>query len=81
MTPFPRSSGTLRAIHHLDDLVRLPGYQFHEVRISPGKKAGLARDGYSAPLYVELMSEDGDGDDVRRSVDRIASWTDLFEVE
>jgi hypothetical protein len=78
VTPFPRQRGTLRAIHHLDDLTRLPGYHYHEIRIQPGKEVGLARGGYSAPLYIELVSEDGD--DIHRGVDRIASWADLFEV-
>ena len=79
ITPFPRQRGILRVIRHLDELTRLPGYRFHEVRIQPGKGVGLARDGYSAPLYIELVSENGD--EILRGVDRIASWTDLFEVD
>jgi biotin carboxylase len=79
VTPFAGSNGTLRAIRHLDRLTKLPGYLYHEVRIQPGQPAGLSKSGYRAPLYVELMS--ADADTVRRSVDQIASWPDLYEVE
>jgi len=79
VTPFAARNGTLRAIRHLDRLARLPGYLCHEVRIQPGRPVGLAKGGYRAPLYVELQS--ADADDVRRSVDQIASWSDLYEVE
>jgi len=79
VTPFSRSNGTLRAIRHLDQLVKLPAYIYHEVRAQPGEPVGLAKNGYRAPLYVELVSTDAD--EVRRSVDQIASWSDLCEVE
>ena len=79
VTPFAGRNGTLRAIRHLDRLTKLPGYLYHEVRIQPGQPAGLSKSGYRAPLYVELMS--ADADTVRRSVDQIASWPDLYEVE
>ena len=79
VTPFAARSGVLRAIRRLDRLVQLPGYLCHEVRIQPGQAVGLARSGYRAPLYVELQS--ASADDVRRSVDEIASWADLYEVE
>ena len=79
VTPFAAGNGTLRAIRHLDRLVQLPGYLCHEVRIQPGQPVGLAKGGYRAPLYVELMS--ADAGDVRRSVHEIASWSDLYEVE
>jgi hypothetical protein len=79
LTPFAARNGTLRAIRHLDRLVQLPGYLCHEVRIQPGQPVGLAKSGYRAPLYVELQS--AAADDVRRSVDQIASWSDLYEVE
>jgi hypothetical protein len=69
----------LRAIRHLDQLTSLPGYLYHEVRIQPGQPVGLSKNGYRAPLYVELKS--ADADTVRRSVDQIASWSDLYEVE
>lgn len=79
VTPFPARNGTLRAIRHLERLPELPGYLYHEVRGQPGQPVGLARNGYRAPLYVELQSDDAET--VRRSVDRIASWSDLYEVE
>jgi biotin carboxylase len=79
VTPFPARNGTLRTIRHLDRIANLPGYLYHEVRTQPGQPVGLAKGGYRAPLYVELMSPDADI--VRRSVDQIASWRDLFEVE
>ncbi len=79
VTPFPSRSGTLREIRHLDQISRLPGYLYHEVRTQPGAPVGLAKSGYRAPLYIELMS--ADADEVRRGVDQIASWSDLFLVE
>lgn len=79
VTPFPAKNGTLRAIRHLDELLSLPGYLYHEVRAQPGQAVGLSKGGYRAPLYVELLSTDID--DVRRGVDQIALWSDLYEVE
>jgi biotin carboxylase len=78
ITPFSAKTGCLRAIRHLDRIQSLPTYLFHEVRIQPGQAVGLARSGYRSPLYIELLSADADA--VRRDVDRIASWTDLYEV-
>jgi biotin carboxylase len=78
VTPFPRKNGTLREIRHLERLKTLPGYLYHEVRSQPGKSVGLAKSGARAPLYLELVSDDAD--EVRRSVDMIAGWTDLYEV-
>jgi hypothetical protein len=69
----------LRAIRHIDRITQLPTYLYHEVRIQPGQVVGLARNGYRSPLYIELLSTDADT--VRRSVDEIASWTDLYELE
>jgi biotin carboxylase len=79
VTPFARSNGTLRAIRHLDRIAALPGYLYHEVRAQPGQAVGLSKNGFRAPLYVELSADDADT--VRRSVDEIASWSDLYEVE
>ena len=79
VTPFPSKYGILRAIRHLDQLADLPGYLYHEVRGQAGQPVGLARSGYRAPLYIELQS--GDAETVRRSVDQIASWSDIYEVE
>ncbi len=79
VTPFSGKTGSLRSIRHLDEIRSLPTYLYHETRIAPGRPVGLARDGYRAPLYIELFSEDAEA--VRRDVDRIASWTDLYEVE
>lgn len=78
VTPFPSRNGTLRSIRHLDSLAKLPGYLYHEIRGQVGQAVGLARSGYRAPLYIELQSSDAEA--VRHSVDRIASWSDLYEV-
>jgi biotin carboxylase len=79
VTPFPVQNGTLRTIQHLDDLAKLPGYLYHEVRAQPGQSVGLAKSGYRAPLYIELASADRDA--VLRSVERIAAWRDLYILE
>jgi len=79
VTPFAARNGVLRAIRRLDRLVQLPGYLCHEVRIQPGQAVGLAKSGHRAPLYIEFVS--ADADEVRRSVDEVASWSDLYEVE
>jgi biotin carboxylase len=79
VTPFPAKNGTLRSIRHLDRLAKLPGYLYHEVRAQPGTAVGLSKRGYRAPLYVELMSSSTEH--VLRSVDELASWSDLYEVE
>jgi D-alanine-D-alanine ligase-like ATP-grasp enzyme len=79
VTPFSAKTGRLHAIRHIDRITQLPTYLYHEVRIQPGQVVGLARNGYRSPLYIELLSTDADT--VRRSVDEIASWTDLYELE
>jgi hypothetical protein len=79
VTPFPQRKGTLREIHHLDDLTKLPGYLYHEVRGKAGQPVGLSKNGFRAPVYIELLS--ADSDTVRQSVDKIASWSDLYELE
>jgi biotin carboxylase len=79
LTPFPRRMGTLREIRHLDRIPKLPGYLYHEVRTPLGQPVGLAKAGYRAPLYIELAYPQEDV--VRRSVDEIISWRDLFEVD
>lgn len=79
VTPFAPRNGTLRSIRHLDRIARLPGYLYHEVRAQPGQQVGLAKSGYRAGLYIELLSSSAD--EVRGSVEEIASWTDLYEVE
>jgi biotin carboxylase len=79
VTPFPRKNGTLRAIRRLDQIPKLPGYLYHEVRGQPGQAVGLSSGGYRAPLYIELVSPNPG--DVRRSVAQLASWSDLYEVE
>ncbi|MDB6123285.1 MAG: hypothetical protein JWQ71_2278 [Pedosphaera sp.] len=79
VTPFAPKNGTLRSIRHVERLPKLPGYLYHEVRAQAGQQVGLAKGGFRAGLYVELLSENAD--EVRRSVDEIASWTDLYEVE
>lgn len=78
VTPFAPRDGTLRSIRHLDRIPRLPGYLYHELRAQPGQSVGLSKSGYRAGLYVELLSEDADV--IRHSVDEIASWTDLYEL-
>jgi len=78
ITPFARRGGNLRTIRHLERITRLPTYLYHEVRAQPGQTVGLAKDGCRAPLYIELQA--AAAADVRRDVDEIASWTDLYEV-
>jgi biotin carboxylase len=79
VTPFASRNGKLRAIRHLDRIVKLPGYLYHEVRAKEGQSVGLSSGGYRAPLYIEFMSDAAD--EVRRSVEQIASWSDLYELE
>ncbi|HLY74738.1 MAG TPA: hypothetical protein VKU80_11525, partial [Planctomycetota bacterium] len=79
VTPFPRRKGILRKIHYLDRIPKLPGYLYHEVRTALGETVGLAKGGYRSPLYIELTAPDPDL--VRRGVDEIISWQDLFEVD
>jgi biotin carboxylase len=79
VTPFPNKNGALRSIRHLDRLAHLPGYLYHEVRAQPGQPIGLAKSGYRAPLYVEIASDREA--EVRGSVDQLASWSDIYEVE
>ena len=79
VTPFAPRDGKLRSIRHLDGITKLPGYLYHEIRAEPGQPVGLSKSGYRAGLYVELLS--ADAEEVRRSVNEIASWTDLYELE
>jgi biotin carboxylase len=79
VTPFPRHEGILRSFGGLDRLQRLPTYLYHEDRGKVGQKVGLAKDGYKAPLYIELTAPTRD--EVRRDVDEIASWEDLIVVQ
>jgi len=79
ISPFPSKSGTLRAINHLDEIPKLPGYLYHEIRAQPGTAVGMASGGFRAPLYIELMSPNED--DVRRSLDQLIAWSDIYVVE
>ena len=79
VTPFASINGTLRSIRHLERVIQLSSYLYHEVRAQPGQPVGLSKSGFRAPLYIELMS--ADADQLRRDVDEIAAWTDLYEVE
>jgi ATP-grasp domain/L-amino acid ligase C-terminal domain 2 len=79
VTPFAPRDGKLRSIRHLERIQQLPGYLYHEIRAQPGQQVGLSQSGYRAGLYVELSSRDPD--EVRHSVEEIASWTDLYELE
>jgi biotin carboxylase len=79
VTPFPRRQGTLRAFRDVDRIQNLPTYLYHEVRGHVGQTVGLAKDGFKAPVYIELTG--ATLDEVRRDVDRIASWDDLMVVE
>jgi hypothetical protein len=79
VTPFPRHQGILHAFRDLDRLQKLPTYLYHEVRGRVGQAVGLAKDGYKAPLYIELTAPTRE--DVRRDVDAIASWDDLIVVQ
>jgi len=79
VTPFPRHQGVLQSFRDLDRLQKLPTYLYHEVRGRVGQTVGLAKDGYKAPLYIELTAPTRD--EVRRDVDQIASWADLMVVQ
>ena len=79
VTPFAPREGKLVSIRHLDRVEKLPGYLYHEIRAQVGQAVGLSKSGYRAPLYVELVSDDADL--VRGSVNEIASWADLYELE
>lgn len=79
VTPFPRKKGVLKATRHLDRIPKLPGYLYHEVRGNPGQAVGLAKNGFRAPLYIELKSSDPR--EVRDSVNEISSWSDIYEVD
>lgn len=79
LTPFARRDGKLRSIRHLDRITRLPTYLYHEVRAHLGQSVGLSKNGFRAPLYIELQS--GNADAVRHDVELIASWTDLYDLE
>jgi biotin carboxylase len=79
VSPFAPRDGTLRSIRHLDRIPKLPGYLYHEIRAEAGQQVGLAKSGFRAGVYVELVSPDAE--QVRRSVDEIASWSDLYELD
>lgn len=79
ISPYPSKNGVLRAINHLDEIPALPGYLYHEVRAQPGDTVGMAKGGFRAPLYIELLSTSDD--DARRGLDRVAAWSDLYVVE
>jgi ATP-grasp domain len=79
VTPFAPRSGKLRSLRHLDRVPQLPGYLYHEIRAQPAQPLGPSREGYRAGLYIELLSERAEV--VRRSVEEIASWTDLYELD
>lgn len=78
VTPYAREKGTLVAIRGLDRLEKLPGYSYHQIRAQVGQSVGLSRDGFKAPLYIELQAPRLE--DIRKAVAEIASWEDLFEV-
>ena len=79
VTPFAPREGKLRSFRHLERIPKLPGYLYHELRAQPGDKVGPSKGGYRAGLYVELQS--AGADEMRRSVDEIASWSDLYELD
>ena len=79
VTPFPRRQGILHAFRDLHRLQTLPTHLYHEVRGRVGQTVGLAKDGYKAPLYIELAAPTRE--DVCRDVDAIASWDDLMVVQ
>jgi biotin carboxylase len=79
ISPYPARAGTLRAINHLAELPQLPGYLYHEIRAQPGTAVGTASGGFRAPLYVELRSPDEN--EVRRGLDQLIAWSDIYVVE
>jgi biotin carboxylase len=79
ISPYPSRNGTLKAINHLEELPKLPGYLYHEIRAQPGTAVGMASGGFRAPLYVELMSPNQD--DVGRGLDQLIGWSDIYVVE
>ena len=51
---FPSRNGALRAIRHLDEIPKLPGYLYHEVRGQAGQAVGMARGGFGSPtIFVD----------------------------
>jgi hypothetical protein len=79
VTPFPRRQGVLHSFRGLDRLQALPTYCYHEVRGRAGQAVGLAKEGFKAPLYIELTAPSRDA--VRHDVDQIASWDDVIIVQ
>jgi hypothetical protein len=78
VTPFPKSQGVLESFQDLERLRHLPTYLYHEVRGKPGQTVGLAKNGYKAPLYIELTAPSRE--QLRQDVERIAAWDDLMVV-
>ena len=79
ISPYPAKNGILRGINHLDKIINLPGYLYHEIRAQSGSPVGMANAGNRAPLYVELVSENED--DVRQSLDQMIAWSDIYDVD
>ncbi len=79
VTPFPSRQGILHSLHGLDRLAKLPTCCYHEVRGRIGQTVGLAKEGYKAPLYIELAADTRK--EIRRDVERIAAWDDLIVVQ
>jgi biotin carboxylase len=79
ITPFAPRQGTLKELRHLDQLPRLPGYLYHEVRAQAGQQVGPAKGGFRAGLYIELCSTRVET--IWESVGQIISWTDLYDLE
>src|SRR5436190_6291110 len=79
VTPFAPRQGTLKELRHLDQLPKLPGYLYHEIRAQPGQQVGPAKGGFRAGIYIELRSTRVET--IWESVDLIASWTDLYDLE
>ena len=76
VTPFPRGQGVLHSFRDLDRLQRLPTYLYHEVRGRVGQTVGLAKDGFKAPLYVELTAPHAGRGPPRRGPDRFLGRLD-----
>lgn len=78
VTPYSRTAGSLTRINRLADIQRLSSYQTHEQKIMAGQPVGPSTLGYTAPLTIELQSDNPAT--LLRDIQALQSWSDIFEV-